>query len=38
MCYFLIPETKGVSLEHIEDNLYNDKGTRYIGSLQETKR
>jgi sugar porter (SP) family MFS transporter len=38
MCYFLIPETKGVSLEHIEDNLYNNKGTRYIGSLQETKR
>ncbi len=29
--YFLVPETKGVSLEHIELNLYAGKSTRYLG-------
>ena len=33
IAYFFIPETKGVSLEQIEANLYNNKPTRYIGSL-----
>jgi sugar porter (SP) family MFS transporter len=32
-CYFykFVPETKGVSLEHIEENLYAGKSTRELG-------
>jgi MFS transporter, SP family, galactose:H+ symporter len=29
--YFFVPETKGVSLEHIETNLMSGKKTRHIG-------
>lgn len=29
--YTKVPETKGVSLEHIEENLFNGKKTRYLG-------
>ena len=32
-CYFLVPETKGVSLEHIENNIYKGIKSRNLGKV-----
>jgi len=32
-CYFLVPETKGVSLEHIENNIYKGIKSRKLGKV-----
>ena len=32
-CYFFVPETKGISLEHIEKNIYSGTTSRSLGKI-----